>query len=167
MPLLLERLMTAQNTHHTQAAPVQPSVAVRHHDCRKMAFMLQLQIKQSRLENVIELKIIWKTIGCFPSHDTGWRHDTGTVWCDPPSPNCRAHQQAISVRLTAETNCISDTLQLRNCLNTECDATRVPDSSASIVTRLRPGGCGARIPAAARQPFLQSIQTGPGAQPPS
>ena len=86
MPLLLEWLMTAQHTHHTQAAPVQPSVAVRHHDCRKMAFMLQLQIKQSRLENVIELKIIWKTIGCFPSHDTGWRHDTGTVWYDAPSP---------------------------------------------------------------------------------
>jgi hypothetical protein len=73
MPLLLETSGTAQHT-------LKLSVAVRLHDCRKMAFMLQLQIKQPRLENVIELKIIWKTIGCFPSHDTGWRHDTGTVW---------------------------------------------------------------------------------------
>jgi hypothetical protein len=65
---------------HTEAAPVRRSVAVRSHDHRKMAFMLQLQIKQPRMVNVIELKIIWKTIGCFPSHDSACRHVTGTVW---------------------------------------------------------------------------------------
>jgi hypothetical protein len=68
-----------------------------------MAFMLQLQIKQPGLENEIELKIIWKTIGCFPSRDSGWWHDTRTVWWRSTKFHTHARKQTCEGSQTVQT----------------------------------------------------------------